>query len=501
MAVSPITDPDLLNLGTEVILDPGSSPPTVRLVEAGNLDANGVTLQCLLSFLKEEIRTTALLQGLDVILDGSFDEQFEFLNDWEPFDDATRKLLRNGGWSELDGAGLLKQQWAGIQTNGGIDSTAPQTGDFAYYYWASDTAPTVFTYAGPVNEAIQIFGDATHGSIDRRTEELTVAVRPFGKSYDQDTTTAIGVATLTNRLYRFGLDASDADLRVQALATAETGGDVAALLAAITGGVTAPYNDMAIGFYATGQARAGFAQAPGSFSFGKIIEADASVGGGSAGGGGASNLQVYAFVQAELRRNGDINDPNGRMTGESTLTVNGLLSDPLLQFVGETRLETLNGSNPAGGGSGVAIDSYQAAGSTDIFFRENGATQVNFPFVASVTLFFSQTLRDDPNAWFRVFFTSVPSGSFGTTAAVTVLDNGDVEVAGAIGGAAQASFTFDYDGDATGGRTPGTDAPVTAVAGGLAVAKIIQQPGTITRSTTNQIQLTAEQERVYQNAA
>ena len=52
-----IIDPDNLNQGTEVVIDTGAL--TIDLALAGNLSEDGVTLQALYSFLKEEWRTDA----------------------------------------------------------------------------------------------------------------------------------------------------------------------------------------------------------------------------------------------------------------------------------------------------------------------------------------------------------------------------------------------------------------------------------------------------------
>ena len=46
-----ILDPDDLNQGTEVVISTGAK--TIQLVATGNLSTDGVTLQCLYSFLKD----------------------------------------------------------------------------------------------------------------------------------------------------------------------------------------------------------------------------------------------------------------------------------------------------------------------------------------------------------------------------------------------------------------------------------------------------------------
>jgi hypothetical protein len=79
---------------------------------------------------------------------------------------------------------------------------------------------------------------------------------------------------------------------------------------------------------------------------------------------------------------------------------------------------------------------------------------------------------------------------------VTVDDDSAADIAGTISGASIA-FTFDYDGNVQGGRTPGTDAAVTIVAGNAGSAKPVVATGTITRSKGISFTLTAEADRAY----
>jgi hypothetical protein len=69
-----------------------------------------------------------------------------------------------------------------------------------------------------------------------------------------------------------------------------------------------------------------------------------------------------------------------------------------------------------------------------------------------------------------------------------------------VAGQPSITFDFDFDGNAQGGRTPGVDAPITVVAGGLDVAGFTKATGVITRSTTNVISLIGPLERNYENA-
>lgn len=67
-------------------------------------------------------------------------EQFEFVSDWEPVNDATRKLIRTGGWREINASSSVKRQYMGIITLGNIDATNKTTGDKAYYAFETDAS-------------------------------------------------------------------------------------------------------------------------------------------------------------------------------------------------------------------------------------------------------------------------------------------------------------------------------------------------------------------------
>ena len=150
-----ITDPDDLNQGTEIVLN--FTARTVRLLEAGNLSSDGVTLKCVYSFLKEEHKSDATFVKYPFPLESIGPEQFEWKFGWEPYDDATRKLIRNGGWKEIDNSSILKREFTGVVSLGGFED---EVNDNAYYRRGSDPTKddtTAFTYAGPVNEAIKVF--------------------------------------------------------------------------------------------------------------------------------------------------------------------------------------------------------------------------------------------------------------------------------------------------------------------------------------------------------
>lgn len=448
-----ITDPDDLTQGTEVDID--TTGLTITLNIAGNLSADGVTGQCLYSFLKLAWKNDQTKTPFKFPMVAITPESFEFVEGWEPADDATRKLLRQCGWSEVAAGGAVKRRYFGAITLGNIDATSKTVGDKAYYFAAGDAARTEFTYAGPVDEAIQYFGDAANGNFNNTNTVYTLAIRQEGKTFGASTTTDIGLSSLSPIAYRFPVAESN-DLKIT-----ETDANIAS---------QAPYTGMSITWYPTPQSRS-IGGTPYDFSI--IID-----------GNNATAEQIYEFVQYQLRQDDDIDDGAGNE--------NGYLTDQLLLFTGDALASQLVA------GDGVYIDNFNANDTNRLTFVDDTGTGRTFPFVAAGSLNFSDTLVNDPAGEYWLYFTTNPGGDFGTASAILVDNNAGSDITGAIS-SGSISFDFDYDGNTQGGRTPGTDADVTLVAIGLTGAQHVIATGTITRTTGISITATAGLERNYSN--
>lgn len=464
-----IIDPDNLNQGTEVTINTTTSRITLNI--AGNLSADGVTGQALYSFLKEEWRTDATKIAFPFPMEAIGPEKFEFINGWELFNDASRKLVRRAGWREVAVGGAVKREYLGVISLGNIDAASKTSGDKAYYAFSTDTASTEFTYAGPVDEAVQTFGDASNGNFDKRADVLTLYIRQQGKTYGLQTSAQIGVTPGDQLDYiarRFPLSEAT-DLNIVADDT--------------TIDTTAPYTGMSITYRATALASNTIFTPDllsGPHNFGVLIN----------GNGGTKN-EIYEFVQRQLRRTTNI---DADVTGASKP---GNLQSALLQFVG-SRLDTLAVVNVDTGGTGVVIDNFDANDTNDLRFIDNTGAYRTFPFVSAGTINFNPNLVSDGSAIYRMFFTTNPAGNFGTANAVLVNDNSGSPISGTISGASLA-FTFDYDGNVQGGRTPATDADVTIVALGLGTAQYVVATGTIGRSVGQSFSLVAALERNFSN--
>ena len=434
-----ITDPDDLNQGTEITIDTGAK--TIALAVAGNLSNDGVTGQALYSFLKEEWKNDASLIAYPFPMVSITPEQFEFIEDWVPANDTTRNLIRTAGWREITAADAVEREYMGIISLGNIDGA-----DTPYFAFSSDSAKTDFDFAGPINQAIQTFGDASNGNFDKRSDTLTVYIRAQGKTYGSATSTSIGLTSLNYIANRFPL-AEAADSKVTA-----SDGDIA---------TTTPYTGMSITYGAVTRTIGGV-----SYNFDVVVD-----------GNSGTAEEIYEFLQYSLRQATDIDDGAGTQVGQ--------LADVFANFVGDTLKTT----------TGVYIDNFQSADRNRLIFTDTGGTERTFPFLATGTISFNANLVADSDAIYRMFFTS----GFNSASAILVDDNSGTDISGTVGGASSVAFDFDYDGNTQGGRTAGTDANVTIVAVGLSGAQHVIATGTITRATGQNFSLVAPLERNYSN--
>jgi hypothetical protein len=471
-----ITDPDLLTDGTvdtgttEVFINKTSK--TIKLNVTGNLSSDGVTLKALYSFLKEEWRNDPNAKNLAAFpfpMVPITDEAFEFVDGWDFLNDTARYLIRTAGWTVRNTSGGVIAMWAGIMGLGSIESN-----DQLYFQQASGGAATNIQLTGQVNQAVQVLsdpnGDGVYGDgFDRRTY-FKLFTREQGQLYGIASLSDIGVTSMAAQAYRFPIT-TGADLKVthadvQIDANAEGTADVA------------PYSGMSITYYAAAQVRSIGGT---NRNFGIVIN-----------GNSGTAEQIYEFVQWSLRKSGDIDADASTLVGKT--------ADELLRFVGDT-LKTRAATNPDGGGTGVFIDNYQTVDINRLAFVDNTGTERTFPYVAALTINFGDNLRLDGSAKFWAYFTTLPGASndFGESGALIVGDNAAADIAGNVAGATSLTFSFNYDGNAQGGRTPGTDAAITVVGIGLNTGQYVRATGIIGRSTSNSVSLVSSLERNYAN--
>lgn len=446
-----ITSKAQLNVGTELTID--ETGRTFTLNVAGNLVAkDGVTIQALYSKLVDLWATSGYQDSpFPMYAIDALSGQFQFGTDgasfsgWKPATDATRQMLRDGGWSEYSAAGALQRQYAGIVGLGVVSA-----GSQLYYQRVATDAPSNFTFTDQANEGIQVFGDASNGNFDKRAY-FKGFVREYGKKYKDSVLADTGKTATGAYLVNLLLTNED-DLKIQANDAAMSG---------------APYSGITVSYFSANQNRS---IGGSNYPFRAIID-----------GNGATLEQIYTKVQYLLRQATDIN------TAGTAGAVTGKTAAALLAFVGDTLQTT----------TGVFIDNISPADSNRVIFKDQTGVDRTNPYTAAGVILSNAPLVGSGSSY-RLMY-SAPSGAgndYGESGAVTVNDATGTPIAGAIG-AASISFTFDYDGNTQAGFSAGTDRPVTLIGIRPGSGKFVAATGVLTRSKTIVLSLVAETDRVY----
>jgi len=447
-----ITSRVQLNVGTELTINEPARTFTLNV--AGNLVAkDGVTIQALYSKFSDLWAISTYqdspfpMTGLDA-LSGQYyfgvDEGGNY-NGWKPANDATRQMLRDGGFREYSSAGVLNREYVGVVGLGGVSAGAQ-----LYYQLASSDAPTNFTFTDQCNEAIQVFGDASNGNFDKRTF-LTGFCREYGKKYKTAPMAETGKTATGAYIVNLLLSNED-DLKISANDAAMSG---------------APYSGITVSYYTANQSR----NIGGTnYNFKIIVD-----------GNSATLEQIYTKIQYLLRQNTNIN------TAGTAGSITGKTAAALLAFSGDTLVTSQS----------VYIDSVHVSDSNRVEFYDDGNVKRTNPYTAAGTLEFNSVLVGAGSSYRLMYAAPAGAGNdYGEAGAITVLDASGNPITGTIS-SSSISFTFDYDGDTLGG-TAGTDKGVTVIGIRPGFGTFTVATGTLTRSKNISLSLVAAQERVYQ---
>lgn len=542
-----ITTRSGLNVGTELTID--ESAKTFTLNVAGNLVAkDGVTLQALYSKFVE-LWSTATYQDspFPAYAIDALSGQFQFGTDgatfsgWKPANDATRQMLRDGGWSEYNSAGTLARQYAGIVGLGVVN-------EGAQLYWQKTITgvPTNFTFTDQCNEGIQVYGDiaadGTTTTFDNRTY-FKGFVREYNYKYKDsvlaDTGKTATGANLVNLLLsnEADLDITSNDAGITAspyseinvkyfptdfnkdvdtsgtprsfgivvdvgthsgvdgvganAATAMTTAAAGITIANYYGGTLTIHDGAAKGTYTIAGTGGSATSVP--LTSGLLgIASGASFTLERAAPVSATLQQIYTKIQYQLRQNININGL------ASAGAVTGKTASILLNFVGsELKAGFFAPTNPNGGGTGVTLMGYRTADTNSFVSYDNAAATRSYPYAAAGTITFNAPLVGAGSSY-RLMFTSPPGAGndYGESGAITVNNAAGTPITGIIS-ASSIAFDYDYDGNVQGGFTGGTDRAVTLVGVRPGSGKFVAATGSLTRSKGISLSLVAEADRVY----
>lgn len=542
-----VIDPDDLvvsstfgNLGVNgnIWLDTAANTFTLAVFGALTSAKEGVTIQALYSKFVDLWTTSAYNKfEFPMYTIDAKSGQYQFGTDgatfsgWVAANDTTRQMLRDGGWDEYLSTGVLDRRYVGIVSLGTVNSGAQE-----YYQTTNGGTSSNFTFTDAANEGILIYED---GGIDNQTF-FKAYVREEAKKYDDsilaDTGQSATGAYIVNMLLgnENDLDITDIDANVSTISP-YTGINIKYFSTAFSRDIDSATNrnfgvviDVGTNSHVDGSTpgagsvltSAGSAMTVNAFAGGTLTIYEGTdenlsfpivsntattitVTGILASGSGlsftafpavalgATLQEIYTKVQYQLRQNSNIN-----ASGAGTVT--GKTASLLLNFVGPTlNAGFYTPTNPNGGGTGVFIAGLENADINSVVFYDNTAATREFPFASVGNLNFNSVLTAGGTGYYRLYFTDLAGAlDYGLTGAVTVNDKDGNPIQGTITGT-PISFTFDYTNNVQGGRTGGTDAAVTLVAGNAGSAKPVVVTASITASKSISITATAEQDRAY----
>ena len=456
-----ITDKADLIVGTNLTVDEPNRVITLNV--GGDLVAkDGVTLQVLYSKLVDLWATEPYQDSpFPMYAIDALSGQFQIGTDGATFSgwkfsdidaNATRNMLRDGGWAEFDASGVRVAEYCGFV---GLGTITPDGTCQPYYHIGPTDAPVDFPFTDQFNVGVKVYDDQ---GLDKRAYAKTF-IREFAKKFKSSVLADTG-SQGTGPFKQNFLISNEDDLKIINL----LGSDQATADTAMAG---APYNGITVAYYTANQTRS---IAGTNRDFKIIID-----------GNGGTLEQVYAKVQYLLRQNSDIN------TGGTAGTKTGKIQDELLRFVGDTLVTSQS----------VYIDDVLAADSNRVEFYDDTNTMRVNPYEAAGTMTYNSPLVGSGSSY-RLFFKTPPGAGndFGESGAITVNNATGDPIAGTIS-AGSIPFTYDYDGNDQGGATPGTDRDVVLVGIRPGFGKYVAAEGVLTRSKGISLSLVAEQDRVY----
>lgn len=194
---------------------------------------------------------------------------------------------------------------------------------------------------------------------------------------------------------------------------------------------------------------------------------------------GASLAQCFQFIQRELRRATDIDGGSGTERGDVT--------DLLMNFI-----------SPNGTTLDLFPDDLSTAELNNVTYQDIAIGSRNNAFLVGITFDINANLINSATSRLTAYFTSVPTGDFGSNTAVIVDDNSGVDM-NFTALTVDISTTFDYTNNSQGGRTPDTNAAITVVAIGDDLAQHILATATITKVNSVTVSVQPTLERNYEN--
>ena len=426
-------------------------------------NADGLSMLVAYTFERQERRVDENLRERDVYISGSykFAGAYNFVNGRKLStanvgggltDD--RQKIRGSGFIEFALDGSIDRIYFGVRSLGTI-LTASQP----YVQLIQDGATNDFSFAGGVNEVVQVFGttangDAAAGNFDNRTF-LAASVRTWGQVHDRKFLTDSGISEMSGYSGALGLGERPNPYH-QNYNQADVFG----------GAAIAPWDTMGFETLAAADTLAGLVNTttsnPESGTFSAKI----------ANPNGASLSEVVALMDALSIENADIDTGAGTRNGRETET-----------------LYTLDNDGNVVMRQGIYIENVPVADRGNIRYIDDDGDPLIYETVSGGTIDVGAAAAADPNAWYHMFYADPPGANdeFNTNNAVTVNDAAGNPIKGNVGGLLLISWDFAYSTNVQAGFTSNTDRQVIVEVEGDGAATFAKTLHTITSSVTQTI--------------
>ena len=444
--------------------------PTIDMTSRGGgasdpnplIEDDGIKFEALYAFEREQRRLDETLRQYDYFFTGTFKfgGAYEIVNGRKFYDTDTggansltgddRFKIRGSGWIERNTNGNISRIYYGTKSLGNIEGTSQP-----YYQLSDGGAPTDYDKDGPVDEAIQVYGDIAEDTntttFDTRTF-FAMKVRTFGQNYDEKQLADSGVAEMGGYSSGFALGES-----VHLTSGGYSLSDV------YGGGQISPWTGMGLEELDTPQLETGFTTADGNFTW--VLNNTVP-----------GNLdECIAFLDALAQTDDDINDHVGN-------TTNGKRVGTWYTYNAAGKILPRVGTGAAN--EGLFIEQLVGTDKNRVIFTDDAGNPKEYPAYSNVTVTVGANAVADTNAWFHAFFADGPGAGddFNTSGALTVQTAQAADVKGNVNGSGlrvsnDIVFEFDHAGDTIGGPGgAGTDKDVVFECegdGGVTAAKTV----------------------------
>ena len=400
----------------------------------------GITMQALYLFENQERRTDETLRLFYRNTGGVYKFAGAFIlnrgaklatADSDTGDDRTK--IRGSGWIEYAGDRQnIDRIYHGVKSLVAIEATSQP-------YWTLVTATdeatlqaatwTDFNRAGPIDEAIQVYGDTAYGDtgagdFDYTARELIIRLRPFGSQHVQTTASDTGIAEFSGFSAGYGIGETDNAFNAYDIADVYGGSQIS------------PWTGMSLEKLATPQTETGFNEADGDFTW--VLNNTA----------GGTVDECAAFLDALQMQDSDIDSGTGTYNGRKGR----------VWYTRDSQGRVVTASI---GGEGLFIEGLSTSEKQNVIMTDDNGDQKTYPFYPEVRINVGAIAVADSNAWYHVFYKDgAGSLDFNTATAVTVDDSNGDDVKGNVATDAVSniiSFAYDYDGNTQAGLSAGVD--------------------------------------------